>query len=272
MTMKTASQGFYGISYSGNATENYERYFVPVIGGPLAEQLVAAAALRPGERVLDVACGTGAVARLAADRVGERGSVAGADVNAGMLEVARRVAAGRQIQWYETAAEAMPLPDASFDVIFCQLALQFFADKRAALGEMRRVLAPGGRLFVSVPGPTAFFGVFEQAVERHVSAEISRFVAQVFSLNDRGELERLIRAAGLHEVNVRAETRPIRLPEAKQFLWQYVHSTPLAGPVSEIDDDARAALERDVVNGWKPWAAQGGLMYEQPVLIASARK
>ena len=86
MTMTNAPQEFYGTSYGGSATENYERYFVPAIGGPLAEQLVAAAALRPGERVLDVACGTGVVARLAADRVDPAGSVAGADVNTGMLE------------------------------------------------------------------------------------------------------------------------------------------------------------------------------------------
>lgn len=85
MTATNAPQGFYGTAYGGSAPENYERYFVPAIGRPLAEQLVAAAALRAGERVLDVACGTGVVARLAAGRVGPAGSVAGADVNAGML-------------------------------------------------------------------------------------------------------------------------------------------------------------------------------------------
>jgi len=239
-----------------------------------AEQLVAAAALRPGERVLDVGCGTGVVARLAADRVGPTGSIAGADVNAGMLGVARTVAAssGRtSIQWYETAAEAMPLPDAAFDVVFCQLALQFFADQAAALREMRRVLAPGGRAYASVPAPTAFFDVLERAVTHHVGAATGVFVQQVFSLNDGGELEGLFRNAGFDKVRVRMETRRLRLPAARDFLWQYVQSTPLAGAIGELNGEARAAFERDVVVGWAEWAADGGLMYGQPILTASAR-
>ena len=274
MTMTNAPREFYGTSYGGLATENYERYFVPAIGGPLAELLVAAAALRPGERVLDVACGTGVVARLAADRVGPAGTVAGADVNGGMLGVARTVAvsSGRTIQWYETAAEAMPLPDGAFDVVFCQLALQFFADKAAALREMRRVLARGGRAYVSVPAPTAFFDVLEQAVTQHVGAAIGAFVQQVFSLNDGGELEGLFQKAGFDEVDVRMETRQLRLPAAPDFLWQYVHSTPLAGAIGELNDEGRAAFERDVVAGWAAWAAEGGLVYGQPILSASARK
>ena len=274
MTMANAPQEFYGTSYGGSATENYERYFVPAIGGPLAEQLVAAAALRPGERVLDVGCGTGVVARLAADRVGPTGSIAGADVNAGMLGVARTVAAssGRtSIQWYETAAEAMPLPDAAFDVVFCQLALQFFADQAAALREMRRVLAPGGRAYASVPAPTAFFDVLERAVTHHVGAATGVFVQQVFSLNDGGELEGLFRNAGFDKVRVRMETRRLRLPAARDFLWQYVQSTPLAGAIGELNGEARAAFECDVVVGWAEWAADGGLMYGQPILTASAR-
>lgn len=275
MVLTNPPQRFYGGSYAGSPAENYERYFVPAIGGPLAEQLVAAAALRPGERVLDIACGTGVVARLAADRVGPAGNVTGADVNAGMLAVARTVAAssGRtSIQWNETAAEALPLPDASYDVVFCQLALQFFADKAAALREMRRVLAPGGRAYVSVPPPTAFFDVLEQAVTRHAGPTIGVFVRQVFSLKDRGELEGLFRDAGFDEVHVRMEMRPLRLPAARDFLWQYVYSTPLAGALAQLNDDGRAALERDVVAGWARWAAEDGLRYEQPILTASARK
>jgi ubiquinone/menaquinone biosynthesis C-methylase UbiE len=275
MTITKTPAGFYGRAYAGSATENYERFFVPAIGGPLAEALVGAAALRPGQRVLDVACGTGAVTRLAADRVGRPGSVAGADINAAMLSVARAATAtsrGAAIQWYETAAEAMPLPDAAYDVVFCQLALQFFADKPAALRECHRVLAPGGRAYVSVPAPTAFFDVFEQAVTRHVGDAVGAFVRQVFALNDSSELNRLFRHAGFSAIEVRTETPELRLPAARDFMWQYVYSTPLAGPIGELNDEARAALERDVVGGWTRWAIDGGLQYEQPVLTASARK
>jgi ubiquinone/menaquinone biosynthesis C-methylase UbiE len=130
-------------TYRGNAAENYERYFVPAIGAPLASDLIDAASLRPGERVLDVACGTGVVTRLAAGHVGAAGNVSGVDINPGMLAVARENApAASSIEWYEGSAEALPFADATFDVVLCQMGLQFFPDKPKALQEMRRVLTP----------------------------------------------------------------------------------------------------------------------------------
>jgi SAM-dependent methyltransferase len=275
MTMTKTAQGFYGRAYSGNATENYERFFVPVIGAPLAVDLVDAAQLSPGERLLDVGCGTAVVARLAVDRVGPTGIVAAADVNGGMLAVARAMAASSacgSIQWYETAAEAMPLPDEAFDVVLSQLALQFFTDRAAALKEMHRVLAAGGRLLVSVPAPTGFFDVLEHSIGRHTGVAPASFVHQVFSLNDSTELEASLRAAGFRDVIVRREEKSLRLPPAAEFLWQYVHSTPLAATVGNLDEERRSALERDVVAGWKPWSTDGGLRYVQPILTAAARK
>ena len=104
--------------------------------------------------MLDVACGTGTVARLAAARVGSAGAVTGVDLTPGMLAVARRIEAeGAPIDWQEASADRLPLPDASADVALCSLGLQFFPDRPAALREMRRVLIPGGRLAVNAPGP-----------------------------------------------------------------------------------------------------------------------
>lgn len=246
--------------------ENYERFFVSSIGRPLAVDLVDEAALQPAERVLDVACGTGIVARLAAERVGEDGEVAGVDINAGMLAVARQAGAG--INWYETAAESMPLPDESFDVAFCQVSLQFMEDKLAALREMRRVLVPGGRALLNVPQPTPFFDVLDDALTRHVGEAAGAFVRAVFSLNE-ADLEGLCRDAEFSDVVVRIETKTLRLPPAKEFLWQYVHSTPLTGLVAELDDARLRAIEGDVVDGWRPWSRDDGMAYEQGVIVAS---
>ena len=124
-------------AYGGTAPENYERYFVPAIGLPLALDLVELAAPTPGERVLDLACGTGVVARLAADRIGPTGQVTGLDANAGMLAVARSVASPGRIDWREGPAEDTGLPDDAYDAALCQLGLQFFTDRAAALGELR---------------------------------------------------------------------------------------------------------------------------------------
>jgi SAM-dependent methyltransferase len=195
--------------YGGNAAENYERYFVPAIGAPLAADLVEVAALGAGERVLDLACGTGIVARLAAERVGPTGSVAGLDVNPGMLAVARSVAdPGAAIEWHRSDAQATPFPDDAFDAALCQLGLQFFADRSAALREVRRVLAPGGRLVANVPGPTPrIFGVLEQALRDHVTPEAASFVSTVFSLYDPDELTGLLVDAGFETSSVAAAGR-----------------------------------------------------------------
>lgn len=269
----TASRpGFYATGL-GSGPENYERYFIPAIGRPLAERLVAEAALRRGERVLDVACGTGIVTRLAAERVGPSGSVAGLDVNAGMLSVARSIgaAAGVPIRWYETTAESIPLPDDAFDVVFCQLGLMFVADRQAAVREMRRVAVPGGRILVSVPTPTPFFDLLDRAFQRHLPAG-AEFVRAVFSLNDPAEVEGLFSGAGLEDFSVRRESIELLLPSAREFLWQYVQSTPLAGLVAQADSEILAALERDVVAGWQSWARDGGLAYQQGMIVTTARK
>jgi ubiquinone/menaquinone biosynthesis C-methylase UbiE len=261
-------------AYGGSAPENYERYFVPAIGEPFAADLIDAAALRPGERVLDVACGTGVVARRAAARVGPTGTVAGLDPNPGMLAVAR-AAAPRDvaIQWHQSGAESMPLPDASFDVVLCQLGLQFIPDKPAALAEMRRVLAPGGRLALSVVGPTPpAFDAMDRALSRHIHPGAGAFVRTVFSLHDPGELQRLISDAGFRDVAVRSIPKPLRLPPPAEFLWQYIRSTPLAEAVSHADDARRTALQREVVDAWQPLVSDGGMKVEPNMVLATARR
>ena len=129
--------------------EIYQREMVPASFARWAPDLVDLGAVGPGQRVLDVACGTGVVTRLAAERVGSSGRAVGLDVNADMLAAARAASPGSRIEWHEGSALALPFPDASFDVLFCQQGLQFFPDRAAGLREMRRVLVPGGRLALS---------------------------------------------------------------------------------------------------------------------------
>jgi SAM-dependent methyltransferase len=268
------SQKHFGESYGGGAPENYERFFVPAIGAPLAADLLEVAALRPGERVLDVACGTGVVTRLAAERVGSAGAVAGLDLNPGMLAVARSVAPSEmKIEWHEASAESMPLPDESFGVVLCQLGLQFVPDKSAALREIRRVLVPGGRFVMNVPGPTPpLFAIADEALGRYIGPEAAGFVRLVFSLHDPGELRGLLRGAGLEDVEVRVEHKTLRLPPPENFLWQYVQSTPLAAAVARADEERRAALGREVVGKWQEFVKDGGLVFELRLLVATARK
>lgn len=268
------AEQYYGEDYGGNPPANYERFFVPAISEPLATDLIRRAALRPGERVLDVACGTGVVTRLALRQVGDTGTVAGLDVNPDMLAVARSATPpGMPIEWHEASAEAMPLPDASFDVVLCQMGLQFMPDKHAALREIWRVLVRDGRLILNVPGPTPrLFTLMGEALAHHIGAEAAGFVDHVFSLHDVAEIQNLVKGAGFRDVSVQSDTKLLHLPPPEEFLWQYLHSTPLAGAVAQVDAERRGSLERDVVAKWQEFVEGRALMLQVRGVAATARK
>lgn len=268
------NQQYYRTSYGGTPAENYQRYFVPSIGAPVADDLIAIAGLRPGERVLDVACGTGVVTRLAARQVGAEGSVAGLDVNPGMLAVARSATPPEiAVDWHEASAESMPLPDEAFDVVLCQMGLQFVPNKLAALREMRRVLVPGGRVCVTTPGPKpAIFGIMTDALARHVGPEAAQFGDVVFSLHDPDELRELMLAAGFRDVDVTASSKRLHLPPPADFLWQYVESTPIAVSAATAGDGKRSALEREVTERWQEFVVAGGMALEVRMTTTVAAK
>lgn len=261
-------------SYGGSAPGNYERYFVPAIGAPLAADLIEVARLDAGERVLDVACGTGVVTQLAAKRVGSSGVVAGLDINPGMLAVARSVAApAAAIEWYESAAEVTPFPDEAYDAALCQLGLQFFADQSAALRELRRVLAPGGRFVATLPGPTPpIFAILERALREHVTPEAAKFVSAVFSHHDARRLTDLLATAGFENISVESRRKSLGLPPPGAFLWQYLSSTPLAPAVAGLDQQHRSSLQQDVVVQWESFTKDGALMLELDLVLATATK
>ncbi|HET7877016.1 MAG TPA: methyltransferase domain-containing protein [Methylomirabilota bacterium] len=230
----------------GSAPELYERYIVPAVTALWAADLVEWASPEPGERVLDVACGTGVVARLAAERVAV-GRVVGLDINAGMLAVARSLPprAGPSIQWLEGSALGMPFPDAAFDLVFCQLGLQFFPDRPAALREMRRVLAPGGRLALNVYGsiehnPVAH--VLADALDRHLGPRASASRRSEHALADVDELCGLVDGAGFRDVTIRTTTQRIRFPSSREYVRITLAATPLAGMVSGWESGQREAL------------------------------
>lgn len=152
--------------------EMYERWLVGPLFRPWAETTLEEVELSSGDRVLDIACGTGIVARLARERIGDAGHVVGVDISSDMLAVARAVAPG--IDWREGKAGALPLYDGEqFDVVVCQQGLQFFPDKPAAAAEMRRALAKGGRLAVATwrsDDEIPFFRELRRVVERQLGA------------------------------------------------------------------------------------------------------
>jgi len=262
-------------NFTGTAAETYQRHFVPAIAVPVSDGLLEIARLQRGERVLDVACGTGVVTRRAAEQVGPAGSVTGIDLAPDMIDVAKATEgpAGAHIEWHVADAASLPLPDASYDVVLCQMGLMFMEDRTAALAEMRRLLTPGGRIALNTPGKIQpAFEVMEDAIVGHISPELGGFVRAVFSIHDPGTLASHLRAAGFQ--NVTADVYPVtlRLPSPADFLWQYINLTPMGPFVAQAPEEAQVAMERQAVERWQPYTVEGRLRVEQPVVVATGRR
>ena len=264
---------------AGSAPEVYERELVPAVFGVWAPILVEIAQPRPGERVLDVACGTGIVARIAAKHVGPIGEVVGVDLNPGMLSVARLVVltdarSGAPLQWREANADKLPFSDKSFNVVYCQLGLQFFANRAAALREMHRVLVAEGRLALMVwrgihesPG----FAVLAESLERHIGQASAAIMRAPFGLSDADELATLVRAAAFQDVTIQQRVGTVRFPSVEKFVLNYVAGSPLAGPVSQADDAARGALIADARNALSQYTSNTELAFPIAAHLLSAR-
>ena len=230
-----------------NPAETSENYFVPAMFLPWTTILLRHAAPRFGERVLDVACGTGIVARLAAPLVGAGGQVVALDFNASMLAVARTLPAtyGAAITWQEGNAMSLPFAMDAFNLVLCQHGLQFFPDRLLAVREMRRVLMSGGRALVIVLQALEQHPVFEalmKSVARHLSLPISA-VMTPFSLSSADELGTLFTAAGFQKVDLVNESTVVRFPRCEQFVPLAVSSSAAAVPAfAQLEVPARAAL------------------------------
>ena len=241
----------------GSAAEVYERQLVPAMLAPWAPKLIDLAEVRPGTHVLDVACGTGVVTRLAAERVGTSGRVVGLDINVAMLSVARGLppVGGASVEWLEASALEMPLPDAAFDVVLCQHGLQQFPDRLAALREMRRVLIPAGRLALCVwspieenPGMAALVG----ALERHVGTEAAANRRAPFALGDPAELRGLVEEAGFRDIDVRTVVETARFPSPEALVAYQLAATPLS-TLGALTEEAHQAVAHDVRAALQPY-------------------
>jgi ubiquinone/menaquinone biosynthesis C-methylase UbiE len=261
---------------AGSAAQVYDRQLVPAIFGPWAPRVLDLANPAAGERVLDVACGTGVVARLAAGRVGADGRVVGLDLNPGMLAVARGLpVGGSPIGWVQATAGRLPFPDGSFEVVCCQLGLQFFPDPSGALAEMARVLVPGGRVAVMVwrsidhsPGFAALAG----ALDRHIGSAAGALMRAPFGLGDDERLRGLVDRAGFRYVKVDQRADVVRFGSAQELVVAYGAGSPLAGSIGAAEPTVRAGLLAEVQAALDPWQGPAGLAFPIEALLASGRR
>lgn len=254
--------------------EVYDSWFVPVLFAPVTEQMVAGAALPPQARVLDVACGTGVVARTVAARLQGEGQVSGLDLNPTMLEVARRRSedAGLAIDWVQGNAQDLPFPDAAFDLVFCQQGIQFFPDRARAVREMYRVLSPGGEVAVACwrgLSRNPFFARLAQVVQQQVGSDA---LAMPFALDDPLELTGLLRQAGFEDVSVEPVAFTAIYADPDRFVemqmtasaagipaLQGMSPQELAAVIEAIEGDMAAHVQEATVEGQLHVPVQGML-------------
>ena len=252
--------------FEQGSAEAYEQYFVPVIFAPWAERLLDRATIREGDHVLDVACGTGIVARLSSPLAGETGSVVGVDTDEGMLAVATEAAAEAQltIEWREADAAALPFSEATFDVVCCQQGLPFFDDPVPALEEMRRVVDPDGRVLLNVGRPLEYqpgWDVLAAALSRHIGDEWGAMMHGPFPSWDGAHLHQIAREAGFDDVSVTIDIGSVRFPSVEAFIGQQAATSPLGEPIGAAPKAVRDELIQDVEDELEGYTDDDGVVF-----------
>lgn len=263
-----------GWQLESDSAAAYERYLVPAFFTQMAERLIDLAQPQPGGRVLDVACGTGIVARRAARRP-QVGEVVGLDLNDGMLAVARASAQAESVtvDWRQGRVEELPFPRGSFDVAFCQQALGFFPDPGAALRELHRVLAPSGRLALSVCRPiehNPVYSTLADCLARHVGPEAGAGMRSPFPEWDQATLRGFVQEAGFREPKVLIDISTVRFPSPAELLRREAASSPLARAIAALDDNTREAMLADVSEALSGHVDDDGIAYtiESHIVLA----
>jgi ubiquinone/menaquinone biosynthesis C-methylase UbiE len=217
-----------------SAAEIYEEFFIPAIFQEWAVKVADEAGISAGQKVLDVACGTGVLTREVLKRVGTDGAVFGLDINEGMLAVAK--AKSPEIEWRESAAESIPFEDESFDAVVSQFGLMFFVDKVAAIREMLRVLKSGGQMTVAVWDSLENAVGYKKVVDllnRLFGKEVASALRSPYSLGDVAKLRTLFEKAGIVGAEIKNFDGKARFPSIESWMFTDVKGWTLADVLDE---------------------------------------
>ncbi|MDZ7692171.1 MAG: class I SAM-dependent methyltransferase [Balneolaceae bacterium] len=253
--------------------ESYQKYLVPAMFEECSEQLVSHAGITQGQRILDIACGTGVLARTAARHVGQNGNVVGLDMNPGMLSVAKQLAP--DLEWRQGMAEDLPFEDNFFDITFCQFSLMFFQDKQTAIQEMRRVLTSKGRLYIAVFNSLEQIPAYQHLLRIYadfVNDYQVHFLSSPFQLGDLQELHALLQDSGLESPRISSAELNARWPDVQTLVLADVEGWFLLAGIKLGDDQVKVVIKKtkselgEYING------DGSIAFTMPYHLISHKK
>lgn len=252
------------------AAEVYEDLFLPALFSQWAEKVADSLELAPGQRVLDVACGTGVFAREAIERVMPLGSVVGVDINEGMLSVAARKAPS--VDWRRAPAEALPFERASFDRVASLFGLMFFEDRSRAISEMLRVLRPGGRLVVAVWGSldeTPGYAAVTALLDRLFGSDVADALRAPYDLGSEDALRSLFNQGGAKATEIRRVEGTARFPSLEAWMQADIKGWTLA---DRIDDSQFERLLRCAAEDLAEFVIEdGSVAFDAPARLVVAQ-
>lgn len=262
---------------STDGPETYEECIVSTWMEDWSPDLIDAGHIGPNQRVLDVACGTGILARKAIGLVGQEGRFACVDLNEGMLRVACKCAEQTGVtgvEWHHCDVTKMPFFNGEFDIVLCQQGLQFFPDKLAALQEIKRVLVPHGILALSVwgrPEKSPHVMVICDVFTEFFGPDSTQMFKVACSLSSPDVLSNLIMEAGFSDICIRTDVKIARHPSFARFLPAYFSIFPVASLISKLTDEERSRMFHLIEKELAPWIENGALAVPTENNILTAR-
>jgi ubiquinone/menaquinone biosynthesis C-methylase UbiE len=261
-----------------SAAELYESILVPAIYNTWANYIVDLAKPRPGDRALDLGCGTGIVTRGLSEKLGAAGDIIGLDNDCEMLSVARTACRGRRgtpITWEEGSAMSLPFPDESFDIITCQQALPFIRDRASAVREMFRVLRFGGRLAMmnwrDIDQSPAF-AILAAALEHFAGAEAAAVIRSAFTLGSQEEIHSMLLQARFRNIHVEPASGVAHFDSIEVFVKSQLMNSALTPHLAAMPAPSRVEMFGVLSNALKAHVNQYGLVFPMGAFLISATK
>lgn len=262
---------------AGDSPVSYEEYLVPGIFKPWAEKLLHLSSPSPGSTILDVACGTGIVARTAASNLGNGARVTGLDINPQMLKKATEIAekSGLKIEWKQGDAVELPFKDNRFDHLFCQQAMQFLTDPQQGLEEMHRVMKSNGTLALNILRSLTHnpaYQILADCLEEHAGETAGTMMRSPFPDWYKEIIRKMVSEAEFEDIQVHLDIISMRYPSPEEFLRREAASSPLAEEIETIGPEKRMNLVDDLTNSLEVYTDDEGVVFPMETYMIIAHK